>query len=72
MLLPVYADEQAFHESHICLKCERGETFTPASTTDAIQAYQTLEIGNLRWVGEILQGRCCWRDREMVNENAQR
>ena len=72
MPLAIYANEQAFHKAHIRLKCERGETFTPASTTDAIQAYQSLEVANLRWVGEILQGRCCWRDREMVNENAQR
>jgi hypothetical protein len=72
MALAIYADEQTLHKAHIRLKCERGKTFTPATTTDAVQSDQTLEIGNLRWFGKILQGHCSRQNREMVDEDAQR
>ena len=69
MLLPILANEYSLHEAKIRLKCERRKTLPPARTTDAVQPYKTFKVRYLGRVGKILQWRCGWDDREMVDED---
>ena len=70
MLLAVLANEYAFHEAKIRLKCECRKALPRARPTNAVQPHETFKIRYLRRLGKILQGRSGWDDREMVDEDA--
>jgi hypothetical protein len=51
MLLAVLANEYAFHEAEIRLKCECRKTLPRACATNTVQSHETLKIRYLRRLG---------------------
>ena len=48
MMLTVFSDKLAFHETHVCLKRKRiGEPRTSSGAADSVQSHEALEVGDL-------------------------
>jgi len=48
MQLTVFGDENAFHETHVCLKCQFiRESRTSSGAADSVLRYESLEIRDL-------------------------
>ena len=73
MQLTVFGDENAFHETHVCLKCQFiHESRTSSSAADSVQSYEALEVRYLRRFVQACQGSCSRLSWEVMDEDPQR
>src|SRR5262249_962291 len=71
VMLAVDRDVLAHHEPHVGLKCRGGEARAHANAPDAIESDESVEVRDLRGVGDVRQRRADRTDGEMVNEDAE-